>query len=83
MCIRKLEQIMDKTFKKKNSIAISEELGAKTGYWEQKQGTEHAPCKHNQQRSGQNTCYLSGPTPGLIPTLTPYKKQACPPWGAS
>ena len=28
---------------KKNSIAISEELGAKTGYWEQKQGTEHAP----------------------------------------
>ena len=67
----------------KNSIAISEDLGEKIGCWEQKQGTERAPCKHDQQRSGQSTCYLSGQTPGLIPTLTPYKKQACPPWGAS
>ena len=71
------------TKRPRNSTTISEELGAKTGCWEQKQATEHAPCTQDQQRSRQNTCHLSGPTPGFIPTLTPYKKQACPPWGAS
>ena len=29
---------------KKNPTVIFEETGAKTGCWEQKQGTEHAPC---------------------------------------
>ena len=31
----------------------SEELGAKTGCWEQKHHIEHAPCTQNHQRVGK------------------------------
>ena len=44
-----------KTQQPKNSTAISEELGAKTGCREQKQGTEHAPCTQHHLRGGQTT----------------------------
>ena len=39
----------------KNPTATSEELGAKTGCWEQTQGTVHASCTQHHQRSGQST----------------------------
>ena len=39
----------------KTSTATSEEPGAKTGCWEQKQGTEHAPCTQHHQTGGRNT----------------------------
>ena len=37
----------------KNPTATFEALGAKIGYWEQKQGTEHMPQHH--LRGGQTT----------------------------
>ena len=35
--------------------ATFKELGAKTGYREQKQGPAHAPCTPHHQRGGQTT----------------------------
>ena len=37
----------------KNPTATLEEPGAKTGLWEQKQGTVHDPCTHHHLRGGQ------------------------------
>ena len=75
-----LGQILDpKRYKRpKNPTSTSEEPRAKTGCWEQKQGTEHAPGSQQHLRGGQNehlSC-PSGPTPGHTSTLTPYKEQA-------
>ena len=41
--------------KDKNPTATSEEPGAKTGCWEQKQGTVHTLCTQYHQRGGQTT----------------------------
>lgn len=38
----------------KNPTATFKEPGAKTGYYEQKQGTEHVRCTQYHQRGGQN-----------------------------
>ena len=35
-------------------MAISEEPGAKTGCWEQKQGSARGSCTHHHLMSGQN-----------------------------
>ena len=48
---RVLDQKIQKT---KDPTAISEELGAKTGCWEQKQGTEDAPL-HLTIQNGRQT----------------------------
>ena len=50
-------KIMEKRYKetKKTPTATFEEPGAKTGCWEQKQGTEHALCIQHHQRGEQNT----------------------------
>ena len=52
-----LGQIMDKKMQKtkKTPTATLEEPGAKTGCWEQKQGTEHAPCTQHHLGGEQNT----------------------------
>ena len=52
-----LGQIMGNKIQKdqKNPTAASEELEAKTGCQEQKQGTAHAPCTQHHQRGGQTT----------------------------
>ena len=36
-------------------MATSEEPRAKTGCWEQKQGTPYAPCTQHHQKGGQTT----------------------------
>lgn len=53
-----LGQSLDKRYKKikkKTPAAIFEKPRAKTGCWELKQPTEHAPRTHRHQRGGQNT----------------------------
>ena len=40
---------------KKILIVTSEEPGAETGCWEQKEGTAHGPCTQHHQRGGQAT----------------------------
>ena len=50
-----LGQLMDNKIQQdqKNPNATYEEIGAKTGCWEQKQGTAHSPCTQHHQRGGQ------------------------------
>ena len=50
-----LGQLMDNKIQEdqKNPNATYEEIGAKTGCWEQKQGTAHSPCTQHHQRGGQ------------------------------
>ena len=51
-----LGQGNDKKMQKtRNSVATSNEPGAKTGYGEQKQGTVHVHCTPHHNRSGQTT----------------------------
>ena len=69
----------------KNPTATFEKAGAKTGCLEQKQGTACTWPLHTTSPKGwaKLLSQPSGPTPGHTPTLTPYKKQACPPQGVS
>ena len=55
------------TKQNKNPTATSEEAGAKTRCWEQKQGTAHAPCTHHCQRSRR--------PPKLLPPTQPLDTQ--------
>ena len=66
-----------------NPVATFEEPGAKTGCWEWKQGTAHAPCTHHRLRGGQNTQAAppAGPPDTPLPSLQ-VKKFAFA-WGAS
>ena len=57
-------------------MATSEEPGAKTGGWEQKQGTAPVPCTHHLLR------HPSSLTPEHILTLTPYKEPVQPALGS-
>ena len=41
--------------KTKNPTVISEETGAKSGCWEQKQGTAHEPCTQHHQGDRQTS----------------------------
>ena len=62
-CVRaQLEQILDQKIQKdkkkkktttNNPTATSEQPGAKTGCWEQKQGTAHASCPQHHQKGGK------------------------------
>ena len=67
-----LDQILDPQNSKrpKNPADSYEEPGAKTERQEQKQSTAHTPCTQHHQGGGQTT--------QATPTLTPFKKQACP-----
>lgn len=61
-----------------------QEPGAKTGCWEQKQGTVHGPWnQYHQTRWTNRISHTSSLTPGHSPTLTPYKEQASTPSSAS
>ena len=72
-----LGQIMGNKIQKdqKNPTAASEELEAKTGCQEQKQGTAQAPCTQHRKGVGRTLKPPSGLTPGHTPTLTPYKES--------
>ena len=55
-CMRSWGKFWTKgTQRPENPTATSEEPGAKTKRWEQKQGTAHAPCTQHHQRDGQTT----------------------------
>ena len=77
------------TKRPKNPTATFEEPGAKTGSWEQKQSTAHAPCTQHHQRGGQITHLgKSPPTPpaGTLdtPLPSPYiRNKLASPLGAS
>ena len=60
--------------KTKNPTATSEELGAKTEYWEQKQGIVHTPV-HTTKGVGKPLSHSSGPTPGPTLTLILYEEH--------
>ena len=64
----------------KNPTATFEGPGAKTGCWEQKQGTVQGPL-HTAPPKGwaKHLSHPSSQTPGQTPSLTPYKEQACCP----
>ena len=65
---------------KKSPTATSEELGAKAGGPEEKQGTAHAPCTQYQKGWANPLSYPSSPTPGHSPTVTLYKEPARSPF---
>ena len=64
-------------------IAWTEEPGAKTGCWERKQGTAHAPCTHHRLRGGQNTQAAPPAGPPDTPLPSPQVKKFAFAWGAS
>ena len=70
MCTVQANNEQKDTKRPKNpQMATSEDLGAKSWYWKQKQGIALAPGTH----------YLSHPsflTPGYTPTHTSYKEPA-------
>ena len=84
---RGLEQILDKRYREtkkpnchfwrawnKNRVS-----GTKTGCWEQKQGTEHAPLNSIPPEGWANhLSHLPSQNPGHTATFTPYKEQAWP-----
>ena len=80
--MQQLERILNKRDEEtaKPISATSKEPGAKTGCWEQKQGTEYALCTHHHQREWvKHVSHLSSPTPGHTPTLPPCKEPAYSP----
>ena len=57
---------------------------SKKQYWEQKQGTKHAPSTQHHQGLGNHLSHPSSQILGHTPTLTTYEEQAHPaPQGAS
>ena len=75
VCIHSWGKLWTRRYKKtKTPTAISEELGAKAGYWA-------CPLHSTPPRGwADHLSHASGPTPGHTPALTPYKEAAHPPW---
>ena len=76
-CMRSWGKFWTKDNKKrpKNPTATSEEPGATAGGQEQKQG--YCACLlHSAKGWAKHLSHPSGQTPGLSPTLTPYKEPA-------
>ena len=61
--------------KDRSPTATSEEPGAKTGCWEQKQGTVHILCTTPPEGWANNLTHPSGLTPGHTPTLPHLRDQ--------
>ena len=83
-CMRSQGKFWTKdTRRPKNPTAASEEPGVKTGCWEQKHGTEHAPCTPHHQRVGKTPKPPLRPDPWTHPYPHPIQGTSLPPQGAS
>ena len=80
-CMQQFWQILYWKIQKDQKIptTTSEEPGAKTRCWEQKQSTAHALCTQHPKWWAEHLSYPSDLTPGHTPTLTPWKEPAYPP----
>ena len=78
-----LGQLMDNKIQKdqKNTTSTYEETGAKTGCWEQKQGTAHSPCTQPHQRGGQTPLAQLLDIPLPLPHIR--NRLSSPPQGVS